>query len=156
MSDSPDTSLGSAPTSALSRAAIERLLPQKGAMCLIDAATEVTAEAIVCLATVWLQGNPLGEALGVPALHGVEYGAQAAALHRLVRGGDRERSAVSGGLLLQVRELRCFVEYLDQLPQPLRISARCAMASSEIARYVFEIHAADLLALRGELTLKLT
>jgi len=144
----------SALKSALSRVEIERLLPQKGAMCLIDAALEVTADGIVCLANVRTDGHPLGEVQGVPALHGVEYGAQAAALHRLIHNG--EQGKVIGGLLLQVRDLHFFVDHLDRLPQPLRISARCAMASSEIARYIFEIRAGDLLASRGELTLKLT
>lgn len=167
------TASTAATAAALSRAEIERLLPQKAAMCLIDAALEVTADGILCLATVQRHGHPLGEALGVPALHAVEYGAQAAALHRLtcdeartvsgtvrgtVKGAARgtARETASGGLLLNVRKLRCFVDYLDQLPQPCQILARCTMATSELARYEFEFCAGDLLAARGELTLKLT
>jgi predicted hotdog family 3-hydroxylacyl-ACP dehydratase len=123
-------------------------------MCLIDAALEITDDSIVCMAHVGPAGHPLGEARGVPALHSVEYGAQAAALHRLTRAHDQ--GAVSGGLLLQLRNLQVFVDYLDRLPQPLRISAHCMIATSESARYVFEIHAGDVLASRGELTLRLT
>jgi predicted hotdog family 3-hydroxylacyl-ACP dehydratase len=123
-------------------------------MCLIDAVLETTGDSIVCLANVRHDDHPLGEAQGVPAQHGVEYGAQAATLHCLTRAGGQ--GPVTAGLLLQVRDLQVFVAYLDRLPQPLRISAQCVIASSESARYVFEIRAGDLLASRGELTLRLT
>jgi predicted hotdog family 3-hydroxylacyl-ACP dehydratase len=123
-------------------------------MCLIDAALEVTDDGIVCMAHIGLAGHPLGEAQGVPALHSVEYGAQAAALHHLAR--THEQGAVSGGLLLQIRDLQVFVDYLDRLPQPMRISAHCMIATSETARYVFEMRAGDVLASCGELTLRLT
>jgi len=122
-------------------------------MCLIDAALEWTAEAIMCTADATRHENPLRDDRGLSVVHSIEYGAQAAALHRLAL--NKERGTVTGGLLLQVRDVRFFIEYLDQLPQPLLVSARCAMASSETARYVFEIRTHDVLASRGELTLRL-
>jgi predicted hotdog family 3-hydroxylacyl-ACP dehydratase len=138
----------------LARHDIERLLPQKGAMCLIDAALECTPEAIVCSADASRRDHPLREAQGVPAVHAIEYGAQAAALHRLMLG--QQSGSVTGGLMLQLRDVQFSVEWLDRLPQPLQITARCAMSSSEAARYRFEIHAAGSLASCGELTLRLT
>lgn len=138
----------------LERLAIERLLPQKGSMCLIDSAREWDADTIVCLADASRPDNPLRDEHGVAVVHGVEYGAQAAAVHHLTVGAvDR---TPRGGLLLQLRDVRFGVGYLDRLPQPLEVVARCVMASSETARYRFEIRAAGELACRGELTLQLT
>jgi predicted hotdog family 3-hydroxylacyl-ACP dehydratase len=137
----------------LNRLQIERLLPQKGSMCLIDAVLEWTPDGITCTADAARDENPLRDDHGVSVVHSIEYGAQAAALHRLTLNQDRGK--VSAGLLLQARDVSFLVEYLDRLPQPLRVSARCAMASSETARYVYEIRAEAILAASGELTLRL-
>lgn len=73
----------------LGRAEIERLVPQKGAMCLLDRVMAVSPEGIVCRAVSHLDpANPLRRdgRLGMPC--GCEYGMQAAALHgALVSGG---------------------------------------------------------------------
>jgi predicted hotdog family 3-hydroxylacyl-ACP dehydratase len=137
----------------LNRLQIERLLPQKGSMCLIDAVLEWTTDGITCTADASREGNPLRDDHGVSVVHSIEYGAQAAALHRLTL--DQERGKVSAGLLLQARDVSFLVEYIDRLPQPLLVAARCAMASSETARYVYEIRAGEILASSGELTLRL-
>jgi len=138
----------------LDRHRIEQLLPQKGAMCLLDSSVATTGDSIVCAADASRVDHPLREAEGVSVVHAVEYGAQAAALHRLMCG--LESGAASGGLLLRIKKAQFFVPWLDRLPQPLRISARCLLASSEAATYCFEISAGETLAASGELTLKLT
>jgi predicted hotdog family 3-hydroxylacyl-ACP dehydratase len=138
----------------LDRREIEHLLPQKGAMCLIDSSLATTGDCIVCAADASRDDHPLREGEGVSVVHAVEYGAQAAALHRLVCG--LETGPASGGLLLRIRKAQFFVQWLDRLPQPLRISAQCLQASSEAATYCFEISAGETLAASGELTLKLT
>ena len=64
------------------RAEIARLVPQKGAMCLLDSVTAFSPDSIACRAVSHLDSaNPLiaGGRLGV--LCGCEYGMQAAALH---------------------------------------------------------------------------
>ena len=138
----------------LKRHEVERLLPQKGAMCLIDAVLERGGEGIVCIADAARADNPLRDDHGVSVVHSVEYGAQAAALHRLSLAADH--GTATAGLLLQVRDVHFFSDYLDRLPQPLTVSARCAAASSETSRYRFEIRALDFIVSSGELTLKLT
>jgi predicted hotdog family 3-hydroxylacyl-ACP dehydratase len=133
---------------------IARLLPHKGAMCLLDNALDCNAESIRCLADAARPGHPLRDAAGVSVVHGVEYGAQAAALHQMIT--RPELRGATGGMLLQMRNVEFSADYLDRLPQPLTITARCAMASSELARYFFAIHSANVLASQGELTLKLS
>jgi predicted hotdog family 3-hydroxylacyl-ACP dehydratase len=140
-------------STVLSRQEIERLLPQKAAMCLIDSASADEDDALICLADAARADHPLREPEGVAAEHAIEYGAQAAALHRCLTA--REQSA-AGGLLLQIRKAEFHVRWLDRLPQPLAVSARCVLASSEAASYRFEVRSGETLAARGELTLKLT
>ena len=73
----------------LDRVDIERLVPQKGAMSLLDAVVSVSAETIVCRAVSHLDpANPLRRDGRLGMLCGCEYGMQAAALHgALVSGG---------------------------------------------------------------------
>jgi predicted hotdog family 3-hydroxylacyl-ACP dehydratase len=137
----------------LSRPEIERLLPQKEAMCLVDSVLERTPDGIVCTADASRDDHPLREQQGVSVVHAIEYGAQAAALHRMLSGIE---ASVSGGLLLQVKNARFHSRWLDRLPQPLRITASCLVASSEAASYRFEVRAGDTLAASGDLTLKLS
>jgi len=138
----------------LQRADIEALLPHKGSACWLDSA-EVQAERIVCRAAV-TDAHPLREPGGVPAVYAIEYGAQAAALHRLATA---PAGTVTGGRLLQARDLAFDVDWLDCVPQPLQIVADCAAASSELARYGFRITAAqqpERAVASGMLTLMLT
>ncbi len=140
-------------TTVLGRREIERLLPQKAAMCLIDSVSAHEGSALLCLADAARDDHPLRESEGVAVEHAIEYGAQAAALHRCLT--SHQRSA-AGGLLLQIRKAEFLVRWLDRLPQPLQISAHCLLASSEAANYRFEIRGGQTVAARGELTLKLT
>jgi predicted hotdog family 3-hydroxylacyl-ACP dehydratase len=137
----------------MGRAEIERLLPQKAAMCLVDTVLETTRDGIVCTADASRDGHPLRERQGVSVVHAIEYGAQAAALHRLLTGRE---AFVPGGLLLQVKNAKFHAQWLDRLPQPLRVTASCLVASSEAASYRFEVRAGDTVAASGDLTLKLS
>lgn len=138
----------------LQRADIEALLPHKGSACWLDSA-EVQPERIVCRAAV-TAAHSLREPDGVPAIYAIEYGAQAAALHRLATA---PAGTVTGGRLLQARDVSFDVDWLDRVPQPLQIVADCAAASSELARYAFRITSAQQPGqpvASGTLTLMLT
>lgn len=136
----------------LSRAEIERLLPQKEAMCLIDGVTSWDEASILCTADAGRASHPLKGERGVSAVHSVEYGAQAAALHCLLQ---RRSEPAQSGLLLQIHEARFFVPRLDSLPQPLRVQANCTHSTSEAARYAYQIEAGGVIASTGELTTRL-
>ena len=137
----------------LDRSQIEQLLPQKGAMCLIDTAVACTEDSVVCRADAARADHPLREAGGVAAEHAIEYGAQAAALHR--RLSRHDAATASAGLLLQVKHAEFHVRWLDRLAQPLQISAQCVQGTSEAATYRFEVRAGATLAASGELTVRL-
>ena len=70
------------------RAGIERLVPQKGAMCLLDSVVSVSEREIVCRAISHLDpGNPLRASGRLGIVCGAEYGMQAAALHGALTSG---------------------------------------------------------------------
>jgi predicted hotdog family 3-hydroxylacyl-ACP dehydratase len=140
-------------TVVLARHEVERLLPQKGLMCLIDTVLELNGEAITCAADASRPDHPLRERNALSVVHSIEYAAQAAALHRLTQDPSK---AARGGLLLQVRDTHFLEERLDQLAQPLVIEARCGLASSEAARYLFRIYSGERIVSTGDMTIRLT
>ena len=74
---------------ALSRDEIAALIPHQGAMCLLSAVERYDERTIVCRATSHAsESNPLRLGGRLPALAGIEYGAQALALHCALLNGD--------------------------------------------------------------------
>lgn len=72
----------------LSRERIERLLPHRGAMCLLDEVIEWAPRSIRCAASSHRDpANPLRGPLGLSSMAGIEYGAQAMALHGALSAG---------------------------------------------------------------------
>lgn len=68
--------------------AIAGLIPHAGSMCLLDSVAAWSDDAIACLATSHLDaGNPLRRDGRLPAVCGIEYALQAAAVHGALRGG---------------------------------------------------------------------
>lgn len=133
-----------------SAAEIRRLLPQKGAMCLIEGVREWSDASIEAWSRSHLDPrNPLRRAGRLPALMGCEYAFQAAALHGALCGGGSGRGA---GM---ARVLACSVDaiaapFLDEPGRPrLVIRACCEAAGAAGSIYRFRL-AAD----GGELLLK--
>lgn len=100
------------------RTRIMALIPHQGASCLLDEWLACTETGIRCRTRTHLDpANPLrrmgaapGE--GLPALHGAEYGMQAAALHGALRGSDPQ-AGPPGGLLVGLRGLAFATDFLD-------------------------------------------
>lgn len=146
------------PTLYLQRCGILQLMPQQGAMCLLDSA-EVMPQRIACTARVDAV-HPLAVGGVVPAVQAVEFGAQAAALHRLatlvqLRPASEARRP-AGGWVLQGRDLRFGPEALDALPQPLRVDAICDSTNGEVARYRYTVSVDMRVVASGELMLLMT
>ncbi len=108
----------------IGKARIRGLVPHAGSMCLLDEVERWDQTSIVCLAHSHRDaGNPLRRDGRLPALHLIEYCAQAMALHRgLVSESEGERAPP--GWLVSARDFKFAVERLDQLAGPLTIHAR--------------------------------
>jgi hypothetical protein len=100
----------------LDRDAIERLIPHRGPMCLLDRLESWDAARIVCFATNHRDpGHPLRTRSGLLASAAIEYAAQAMALHGalLGRAAGVEPSA---GYLASARGVVLARWRLDDLP----------------------------------------
>ena len=102
---------------ALSQAELRSLLPHAGNMCLLHAIEAWDAQGMSCSAISHHDpSNPLRQAQQLPAICGLEYAAQAMALHCALTSGKAKPAA---GYLGGVRDLRLLVQRLDAVRDPL-------------------------------------
>lgn len=128
------------------------LIPHAGSMCLLDGVEQWDAQHIVCFSNSHLlEDNPLRREGFLAALHGVEYAAQAMAVH----GGLLAREAGEAnpaGFLAALRDVQLHCERLDDKSAPLRIEATELMRSGGSFIYEFSVTAAGSELLSGRLT----
>ena len=118
------------------RAEIARLLPHDGAMVLLDGVVSCSETGILCRTRSHLDPeNPLRRADGLPAPCGVEYGAQAMALHGALRGA----AAARPGVLASVRKVHWAVDRLDCLEGELLVRAEVLLADGDRSIYAFAL-----------------
>lgn len=130
----------------LSRDAIARLIPHSGAMCLLDEVLGYDDESITCQAVSHRDpAHPLREGEILPAVCGVEYAAQAMAVHGALMGNG---GGVPGALAA-VRELAMEVERLDDIADPLIVSAHKLGGDGTRLLYQFRIRAGARELMRG-------
>jgi predicted hotdog family 3-hydroxylacyl-ACP dehydratase len=152
----------------LNRAWIEARIPHQGGMCLLDEVIEWNAQQICCrTATHRAPDNPLRshDRLGIAC--GIEYAAQAMALHGALANGAANDApnddahdahdavgATAGrssrvGLLASVRDVRLFVPRLDNIESDLFCEATHLAGDSLTAMYEFTLRARDRRLLSG-------
>jgi predicted hotdog family 3-hydroxylacyl-ACP dehydratase len=126
-------------------------LPHAGKMRLIDEVIDWNADGIRCRTRSHRDlDNPLRSGDGLPAVHGIEYGAQAAALHGVLTGAIDD----GPGLMLgAVRDLHLLVDSLDAITEPLTLTARVELRSGVNAIYSIAVAGADQRCIEGRLTL---
>ncbi len=124
------------------------LIPHAGAMCLLDAVQAWDDQAIHATSEGHARAdNPLRGPHGLHAVHLAEYGAQAMAVHGALLARSRGNSAVRAGMLVSLREVQLFAEFVDQLDGRLDVHAECLYASEGGAQYAFRVeHRGRLLA----------
>jgi predicted hotdog family 3-hydroxylacyl-ACP dehydratase len=147
----------------IEKADIARLIPHAGAMCLLDAVLDWDAIRIRCVATSHRDmQNPLRRSGRLGILCGVEYAAQAMALHGSLAstgagtarsaapGAGTARSAATGaGYLASVRDLACHTDRLDLLTGVLIVEAERLHGDAERAIYGFALRHDDRILLDG-------
>jgi predicted hotdog family 3-hydroxylacyl-ACP dehydratase len=128
----------------LSRAWIEAHIPHQGRMCLLDEIVLWDAQRIICRSgTHRALDNPLRAQQRLGIACGIEYAAQAMALHGALAssGGGGEGSSVRTevGLLAGVRDLHMHVARLDDLEGDLICEATHVAGDSLTALYKFAL-----------------
>jgi predicted hotdog family 3-hydroxylacyl-ACP dehydratase len=139
----------------LERDGIARRIPHQGAMCLLDRVIAWDRNQIACEASGHrAASNPLRAFGRLGASCGVEYAAQAMAVHGALIA---EAEAIDGGTSLTpktgylagIRGLTLYVERLDDLPGLLAISAERLSGDGSTILYGFSLHAGTKLLVSG-------
>lgn len=136
----------------LDRDAIGRLVPHQGAMCLLEEVLDWDENTITCRAISHRDAaNPLRSAQGLPAIMGLEYAAQAVAVH----GSLISNSGQQKGYLAALRDVVCSVERLDTQDADLVVRTTRVAAESGRLLYDFRIEAGGRELLKGRLSVVL-
>jgi predicted hotdog family 3-hydroxylacyl-ACP dehydratase len=138
----------------LGRAEIAARIPHGGRMCLLDRVLDWDATHIRCATASHRDiGNPLREPDGLPVWAGIEYAAQAVAVHgALLRDSRQPRSGVLGKL----RKVRPGCEWLDRVASELELSAELLHRDPAGGIYAFAARGDGALLLQGQFTLVFT
>ena len=133
----------------LDRAWIARHIPHQGSMCLLDQVEAWDQQRIQCRASNHRAAdNPLRANGRLGAACGIEYAAQAMAVHGvLLAPPDSARARV--GYLVSVRGTQLHVPRLDGIAADLRVEAACITRGENNILYQFSVSAAGQLLLEG-------
>lgn len=122
----------------LERAWICQRIPHRGRMCLLDAVTAWSDTAIACRAASHRDPeNPLREGGRLGAAAGIEYAAQAMAVHGALLAGVEAKPA--HGYLASVRGVTLHVPRLDDLEGDLEIAAQRLSGDASMVLYAFAV-----------------
>lgn len=133
-------------------AAIARLIPHQGAMCLLDRVTACDMDGIACAATSHRDAaNPLRRDGLLPALCGVEYALQAMALHGALTDGAPQRA----GFVAALSGVGIGAERLDDIPDELTVTATALSRESRGFIYAFTIRDGTRVLMAGRATVVL-
>lgn len=134
---------------ALNHDDIAALIPHQGNMCLLDTVADWDEQQIECTATSHQAAdNPLRRNGRLGAAIGIEYAAQAMAVHgALLAARD---TAPKKGMITRVQRIALHAERLDDCPDALRVTAKRLMGDERVVRYGFEVRCGERVLLEGE------
>jgi predicted hotdog family 3-hydroxylacyl-ACP dehydratase len=132
----------------LDRAWIAAHIPHQGSMCLLDRVVEWSPERIRCASTTHRAAdNPLRDNERLGAACGIEYAAQAMAVHgALLAGSD---APPRQGFLASARGVDLHVARLDDITADLDIEAERLSGDDNNILYGFEVRAEGRVLLAG-------
>ena len=147
----------------LDHAWIAAHIPHQGSMCLLDAVLHWDSQHLVCCATSHRQaGNPLRQFDRLGAACGIEYAAQAMAVHGVLvadhgrvpdpnRTPDDDRPTLGrpGGLLVSLRAVQLHVARIDDIPAALEVCVERLSGDARMLLYRFRVATGDRLLLDG-------
>jgi predicted hotdog family 3-hydroxylacyl-ACP dehydratase len=130
----------------IDKSGIARLIPHSGAMCLLDGVLSWDDARICCVSGGHRSpDHPLRRNGQLGILCGVEYAAQAMAVHGALASGSPSLS----GYLASVRTVRCHADRLDLMPGDLHVEAERLHGEAGRAIYRFNLAHDDRVLLEG-------
>lgn len=148
----PETIANGAAAGPIDRAWIAARIPHSGAMCLLDGVQAWDETRIRCAATSHRDPkNPLRSRERLAAVCGVEYAAQAMAVHGalLCAMDGAAAGRPRAGFLASVRNVVAHVERLDTITTPLVVEAERVSGSGNTILYDFTVRGEDRVLLTG-------
>jgi predicted hotdog family 3-hydroxylacyl-ACP dehydratase len=137
------------------RAEIAKVIPHTGSMCLLDGVLECDAQHIRCISSTHRNAeNPMRSGDMLPTLCGVEYAAQAMAVHGAWEAKKFDNKPRTG-YLVALRDVSCHTMRLDNLNDDLVIEAEKTMGDEARVIYQFNIHAGATTIMSGRATVVL-
>ena len=137
-----------AATALIDHAWIASHIPHSGTMCLLDEVVQWDDETISCVATSHRDPlNPLRMNGRLGAVCGIEYAAQAMAVHGAVLAAHSERPRA--GFLASVRSVELHVARLDSFEAPLDVMAARIGGDADTVLYRFTVRCGAQLLLEG-------
>ena len=131
----------------MDKLALCALIPHHGNMCLLDGVESWNENRIVCISNSHANvGNPLRKNGRLHALIGIEYAAQAMAVHGALLTQD---GAPRPGYLAGLREIQLFAQTLDYPQAMLRVEAERLMGDSQHLLYQFQLYADTVKIISG-------
>lgn len=135
--------------SMLDHAWIASHIPHQGGMCLLDCVEAWDKEKIQCRAISHRAlDNPLRAHDQLGAACGIEYAAQAMAVHGALLA-PADSTAPRAGYLVSVRGVQLQVARLDDIAAELTVEASCIMSNENNILYQFSVSAAGQVLLEG-------
>lgn len=132
----------------LNRDWIAARIPHQGSMCLLDGVRDWSEQHITCHASSHTDAaNPLRAAGRLGAATGIEYAAQAMAVHGALLAGSDD--APRKGYLTSVRGVTLHVARLDDLPGELDVRAERLSGDGNHILYQFSVAHAGSCLLEG-------
>lgn len=130
-------------------------IPHQGRMCLLDAVIDWDAQQLRArIGSHCAVDNPLRAHGRLGAVCGIEYAAQAVAVHgALLHPAPR---ADAFGMLTSARAVQLWVSRLDDIPQPLEVVVQRLQSDAHSALYEFSLKGPARELLRGRLSLLLS
>ena len=137
------------------RAWIEAHIPHKGGMCLLDAVLEWDGAHIVCRSSTHrAPDNPLRAEGKLAAVCGIEYAAQAMAVHGALVTA-RYRGIPAAGYLASVRNVQFHIAELDTVTADLVVRGERIAGDSRSMLYEFSLSGAGQVLLSGRASIVL-
>lgn len=138
--------------SIISQLELEALLPHSGAMCLLEQVSHWDEHSITCRShSHRFEDNPLRNTDCLPVEAGIEYAAQAMAIHGALQAREQAPGAEPRvGYLAVLSKVEWRVQRLDDLAAELEISARCLAATATGSHYQFNVTAAGQTLISGQ------
>ena len=138
----------------LNRDEIARRIPHQGSMCLLDAVLAWDEDGISCEATSHTAAeNPLRAYGRLGAACGVEYAAQAMAVHGALVGesqaGGAGNAPPRAGYLAGTRGVTLHVDRLDAIAGPLSVKAQRITGDDNTVLYSFSLQSGEQTLLGG-------